>query len=104
MAKKRVKTDPGGDQPLLMPECADEIPDVVAEAADSYLRAMRQKNKFTEQTRTAREKCIDLMRENGIQKMRIDNGKQWLEVEDKHNLKTRKVNLEKDDVRQSATA
>lgn len=44
------------------------------------------------------------MRENGIQKMRIDNGKQWLEVEDKHNLKTRKVNLEKDDVRQSATA
>lgn len=43
MAKKRVKTDPGGDQPLLMPECADEIPDVVAEAADSYLRAMRQK-------------------------------------------------------------
>lgn len=104
MAKKRVQTDPGGDQPLLMPECAEEIPDVVAEAADTYLRAMRQKNKFAEQTRVAKEKCIELMKEHGIDKMRIDNGKQWLEVEDKMNLKTRKVQIEKDDVRQSAKA
>lgn len=108
MAKKRVQTttDPGGSQPLLNPEWSDqaEIPDVVLEAADSYLRAMRQKNKYQEQTRVAKEKAIELMRQNGITKLRIDNGKQWLEVEDKHNLKTRKVQVEKDDTRQSARA
>lgn len=91
---------------MLNPEWSDqaEIPDVVLEAADSYLRAMRQKNKYQEQTRVAKEKAIELMRQNGITKLRIDNGKQWLEVEDKHNLKTRKVQVEKDDTRQSARA
>lgn len=89
---------------MLNPDWNDDIPEVVSEAADSYLRAMRLKNKATETTRNAREKCIELMRENGIQKMRIDDGKQWLEVEDEFKLKTRKVNLEKDDTRQSAKA
>lgn len=102
MAKKRVS--PGGSQPSLDPSWNDEVPEVVSEAADSYLRAMRQKNKFTETARNAREKCIEVMKENGIQKMRIDDGKQWLEIEDDAKLKTRKVNLEKDDTRQSATA
>lgn len=102
MAKKRVQ--PGGTQPALDPEWQDQVPEVVQEAADSYLRAMRQKNKFQEQARNAKEKAIELMKENGITRLRIDDGKQWLEVEEKDNLRTRKVNVEKDDKRQSAKA
>ena len=102
MAKKRVS--PGGSQPVLNADWVEQIPEVVQEAADSFLRAMRQKNKFTEQTRNAREKCIELMKQNGIARMRIDDGKQWLEVEDAAKLKTRKVQVEKDDTRQSARA
>jgi uncharacterized membrane protein len=102
MAKKRVT--PGGSQPALDSSWQEEYPEVVTEAADSYLRAMRQKNKITETARNAREKCVELMRENGITKMRIDEGKQWLELEDDYKLKTRKVNVEKDDTRQSAKA
>lgn len=102
MAKKRVS--PGGSQPQLSTEWTEQIPEVVAEAADSYLRAMRQKNKFAEQTRVSKEKCIELMKEHGITKMRIDDGKQWLEVEPTDKLKTRKVKVEKDDQRQSVKA
>lgn len=102
MAKKRVQA--GGSQPSLNPEWEDQIPEVVQEAADSYLRAMRQKNKFTEQARAAKEKAIELMKQNNIPRMRIDDGKQWLEVEAKDNLRTRKVQVEKDDARQSARA
>jgi hypothetical protein len=102
MAKKRVQ--PGGSQPVLNTEWVEQIPDVVQEAADSYLRAMRQKNKFTEQTRNAREKCIELMKANNIPRMRIDDGKQWLECEDVAKLQTRKVKVEQDDTRQSARA
>lgn len=102
MAKKRVQ--PGGSQPSLNPEWEDQIPEVVQEAADSYLRAMRQKNKFTEQARNAKDKAIELMKEHKIPRMRIDDGKQWLEVEDEAKLKTKKVKIEKDDTRQSARA
>ena len=102
MAKKRVQ--PGGTQPALDPEWQDQVPEVVQEAVDSYLRAMRQKNKFQEQTRNAKEKCIELMKENGIKRLRIDDGKNWLECEDSAKLKTRKVNIEKDDQRQSTRA
>jgi hypothetical protein len=102
MAKKRIS--PGGSQPALDPEWTDQPPEVVQEAVDSYLRAMRQKNKFTEQTRNAKEKAIELMKANGITRLRIDDGKQWLEVEAKDSLRTRKVQVEKDDTRQSARA
>jgi hypothetical protein len=102
IAKKRIQ--PGGSQPALSNEWVDQIPEVVQEAADSYLRAMRQKNKFTEQTRNAREKCIELMKEHKIPRMRIDDGKQWLECEDVAKLQTRKVKTEQDDTRQSARA
>lgn len=80
------------------------MPEVVQEAVDSYLRAMRQKNKFTEQTRNAKDKAVELMKENGITRLRIDEGRQWLEVEQKDNLRTRKVQVEKDDTRQTAKA
>ena len=102
MAKKRIS--PGSTQPTLAADWEQDIPDVVSEAADSYLRAMRQRNKYAEVTRSAHEKCIELMRENGIERMRIDDGKQWLSVEDEFKLKTRKVKPEKDDTRQSARA
>jgi cell division protein ZapA (FtsZ GTPase activity inhibitor) len=105
MVKKRVQAaDSTPVQRPLDPEWEDRPPEVVAEAVDGYLRAMRQKNKFTEQTRVAKERALELMKEHGIEKLRIDEGKQWLEVEHKDNLRTRKVKLEKDDTRQSARA
>lgn len=102
MAKKRIQ--PGGQQPALMPEVDDDIPEPVANAVDDYLKKMRSKNKLAEQERAAREKCIEQMKEHGIKKLRIDDGKQWLECEDTNRLKTRKVKPEKDDTRQSARA
>ena len=105
MAKKRVQdADSTPVQRPLNPEWEDKPPEVVAEAVDTYLRAMRQKNKFTEQTRNAKDRALELMKEHGIEKLRIDEGKQWLEVEHKDNLRTRKVKIEKDDTRQSARA
>lgn len=106
MAKKRVSAapPPAVKQPPLDPDWEDQIPEVVQDAVDTYLRAMRQKNKFSEQTRNAKDKCIEVMKENGIKKLRIDEGKQWLEVEDEPKLRTRKVQIEKDDTRQSARA
>jgi len=102
MAKKRVS--PGGSQPQLDPEWNDDIPEAVAEAVDEYLKNMRAKNKLAEKERLARETCIEVMKEHGIKKLRIDDGKQWLECEDTNRLKTRKVKLEKDDTRQMARA
>lgn len=105
MAKKKIQ--PSGNPPTQRPlneEWVDKPPEVVQQAVDDYLRAMRQKNKFTEQTRHAKDKAIELMKQNGITKLRIDEGKQWLEVEAKDNLRTRKVKVEKDDTRQSARA
>jgi len=102
MAKKRVQ--PGGIQPPLNSEWQDEIPEPVNVAVDEYLKAMRAKNKLAEKERLTREKCIETMKEHGIKKLRIDDGKQWLECEDTNRLKTRKVNLEKDDGRQMAKA
>lgn len=102
MAKKRVQ--PGGSQPQIDPEWNDEIPEAVAEAVDEYLKNMRAKNKLAEKERLARETCIEVMKEHGIKKLRIDDGKQWLECEDTNRLKTRKVRIEKDDTRQMARA
>jgi hypothetical protein len=102
MAKKRVS--PGGQQPALNPDWEDEIPEPVAAAVDDYLKKMRAKNKLSEQERAAREKCIEQMKEHNIKRLRIDDGKQWLECEDVGRLKTRKVKVEKDDTRQSARA
>ena len=100
MAKKRVS--PGGSQPALSEDWVEKIPDVVVDAADTYLRAMRQANKYSEQSRNAKAKCIEVMKENGLKRIRIDDGKQWLEVEDEAKLKTRKVKPEKDLTQQSA--
>lgn len=102
MAKKRVS--PGGQQPVLDPAWQDEIPEAVAEAVDDYLKKMRSKNKLAEQERAARDKCIEVMKEHNIKRLRIDDGKQWLECEDTNRLKTKKVKVEKDDTRQSARA
>ena len=102
MAKKRVQ--PGGSQPTLNPEWNDEIPEPVSEAVDEYLKNMRAKNKLAEKERLSREKCIEVMKEHDIKKLRIDDGKQWLECEDTNKLTTRKVKLEKDDTRQMARA
>lgn len=102
MAKKRVQ--PGGTQPQLDPEWSDDIPEEVAEAVDEYLKSMRAKNKLAEKERLTRDKCIEVMKEHGIKKLRIDDGKQWLECEDTNRQKTRKVKLEKDDTRQMSRA
>jgi len=104
MAKKRISPGPGNQTPALDPDWQDQIPEPVAEAVDDYLKKMRGKNKIAEQERAARDRCIELMKEHGIQKLRIDEGKQWLEVKDEPKLKTRKVKPEKDDTRQSARA
>ena len=102
MAKKRIS--PGGTQPTLNPEWNDEIPEPVAEAVDEYLKNMRASGKLTEKVRVTREKCIEIMKEHGIKKLRIDDGKQWLECEDTNKLVTRKVKIEKDDTRPMARA
>jgi len=102
MAKKRVS--PGGQQPVLSNDWADEIPEPVSEAVDDYLRKMRAKHKLAEQERSAREVCIERMKKHGVKELRIDDGKNWLECEDEAKFKTRKVKVEKDDTRQSARA
>jgi len=103
MAKKAIKPSTETQRPL-NPEWEQKVPEVVQEAVDSYLRAMRQKNKFTEQTRAAKDKAVELMQQHGISQLRIDEGRQWLEIEQKDNLRTRKVKVEKEDTRQSARA
>lgn len=104
MAKKRIAPRAGDQTPPLDPEWQDQIPDDVSTAVSDYLRDMRGKNKLAEKERASRAKCIDLMKKHGICKLRIDEGKQWLEVSDESKLKTRKVKPEKDDTRQSARA
>ena len=105
MAKKKAtpKKDnqPGSTQPPLDPEWQEQIPEAVRIHADEYLRQMRLKNKASERQRTAKEKAIEAMKDAGLTRIRIDEGRQWLEVEEKASLVTRKVNLEKDDTRQS---
>ena len=102
MAKKRIS--PGGVQPALAADWEEEIPESVAMAVDDYLKTMRAKNKLAEKERAARDKCIEEMKNHKIAKLRIDDGKQWLECEDTNRLKTRKVKPETDDTRQSARA
>lgn len=102
MAKKRVQ--PGGIQPPLNNEWADQFPEEVNQAADDYLKKMRAKNKLAEQERAARDRCIEVMKEHGVPKMPIDDGKSWLICEDTNRLKTTKKKTEKDDTRQTARA
>lgn len=104
MAKKKPSPRVGDQTPPLDPEWQDHIPDDVSAAVADYLKDMRGKNKLAEKERASRDKCIELMKKHGIDKLRIDEGKQWLEVKDEPKLKTRKVKPEKDDTRQSVRA
>lgn len=89
---------------MLIEGCELEIPDVVNEAADLYLKAQTNHKKHAKLAKQAHATALQLMRENGIKRMRIDDGKQWLEDTEEHKLKTRKAKPEKDDTRQSARA
>ncbi len=102
MAKKRVQ--PGGTQPILIHGCEPEIPDVVSEAADLFLKALATYKKQAKVAKNAHATAMQLMREHNIKRMKVNDGKEWLEVADEHKLKTRKAKPEKDDTRQSARA
>ena len=97
MAKKKVAKKPSASrpvdvhQPALDDDWVDNVPEKLADAVDDYLKAMRTKNKAAEKTRTSKERCIDIMIELNIKKVRIDDGAQWLHCTDKHGLKTQKV-------------
>ena len=103
MAKKRAGSV-ANPQPPLDPDWVDEIPEEVQIKVDEYLQCMRAKNKAAEKFRNAKEACQETMLEHGIKRLRVDNGETWLIAEDAVKLKTKKVNLEKDDTRQSVTA
>lgn len=102
MAKKRIQ--PGGTQPILIPEAVEVIPDVVNEAADLFLKAQTNHKKHAKLAKNAHQVALQLMRDHGIKRMRIDDGKQWLEVADEHKLKTRKAKPEKDFTEQGKRA
>lgn len=107
-AKKKVAgnrdNQPGSTQPPLDPEWQEQIPEDVASRVDDYLKAMRAHNKLSEKKRNAKEAAIESMKAHGIKRLRIDEGKQWLIVEDKQTLSTKKVNVEKDATQQAAVA
>jgi hypothetical protein len=92
MAKKKVAKKPvASAQPPLDNDWVDNLPEDLADAVDEYLKAMRTKNKAAEKTRITKERCIELMQEHDIKKVRIDDGASWLVCEDKHGLKTQKA-------------
>lgn len=92
------------NQPPLDPEWdPNALPEDLADKVDVYLQLMRKQNTMAEKVKAAKEAAIESMQEHGLKKIRIDEGKKWLMVTDTLGLKTVKVNLEKDDQRQSVT-
>ena len=104
-AKKKTKRTnvPGSTQPPLDPDWETQVPAKVVDKVDEYLKALKAKSKADKKAAVAKSDAYTAMEEYGLRKIRIDDGKRWLIREDKPGLKTERVNLEKDDTRQSVS-
>jgi TRAP-type C4-dicarboxylate transport system substrate-binding protein len=93
VAKKVIKKQAvtKSDHPPLDPDWVDQIPEPVNAAVDTWVTAMRAKNKAAEKERNAREECIEKMKEHGVSVIRIDEGAKVLRLVDESKLKTEKA-------------
>lgn len=100
MAKKRAK--PAETEAVKEPESEeipkgqlgdwkDKIPKQVQEAADEYVKTFREANAAREKKNAAMDRCIAVMREHGVPRIRIDEGGKFLVCEDIVKLKTETV-------------
>lgn len=64
------------------------LPEAVEKFRDEYLEAQREKNNWLAKLRTKRDELIAAMREHEIPRLLIDDGKNWLELDDKFVLRT----------------
>lgn len=84
------------EQPPLDPDWEEQIPEPVADAVDEYVKAMRAKNKATAKETSAKETCIEAMREHGVGTVKIDEGKKVLRLVEEDKLKTEKIKQPKE--------
>lgn len=89
-AKQKVLADRDG-------EIGDQVPEEVQDAVDEYMAALRAKNKAQGKVNGAKEDAVTAMRAHGITRVMIDNGEQWLKLEDDPKLKTEKRKDPNDD-------
>mgnify|MGYP007059416323 FL=1 len=68
----------------------DDVPEVVQQAADKYKKSLEAKNKAASKANTAKEKCIELMIEHDIDKLKILDGAKVIEFATTPRLKNRK--------------
>ena len=73
----------------------DLTPEPVRKAADVYLKALRDKNKASEKAKTAKETCIEVMKEHECTRIRVDDGEKWLVLEETDTLKTEPIKGDK---------
>ena len=91
MAKKKA----GQQQEFLDPEngegWGDDVPEAVQDAVEEYVKQLRATNKAREKANSAKDTCIAVMKEHGIERVRIDEGGKWLICKDEPKLKTEKI-------------
>lgn len=107
MAKKRAKgsapevddddfEDDGDNlrQGLLNEEWVDQLPEAVQDAADKYKKALRAKNKAAGNFNSARDLLIEKALENGITRVKVDDGdgnQKWLRITSEPKIKVEKI-------------
>lgn len=80
-------------KPLPTMEDEFEMPEEVQSAAEAYSKALTAKNKATSNFNVAKDNAIAAMREEGIDRVRIQtsSGEKWLTVDVQDKLKLEKV-------------
>jgi hypothetical protein len=70
-----------------------EVPEAVQDAADAYSKALTAANKAKAKFNGAKEAAIEAMREEGIDRVRIqtDKGEKWLTILEEDKLKLEKI-------------
>lgn len=73
------------------------LPKEVQDAVDDYVECMRETNEARGRKNAAKDKCIDMMEANEIERVPIDDGGKFLVCENVRKLKTEKIKHPKED-------
>lgn len=93
---KGTDIDPVTGDRLLF-ESMDEVPERVSVLAGTYEKAVTAANKAKAKEKGAKASLLDTMLEEGIGRIPIRGGKEWIVVEDEHKVAIRKPKKEDDD-------
>lgn len=93
---KGTDVDPVTGDRLLF-DSMDEVPERVSVLAGTYEKAVTAANKAKAKEKGAKASLLDAMLEEGIGRIPIRGGKEWIVVEDEHKVAIRKPAKKEDD-------